>query len=85
MKGVISSQNTPSIGDATQLRQYLLDVASRHRTISIDPTPMATWIRERTILADVNTEYNFNRWFDLMSKSGAGFERADMLLLEEVI
>ena len=45
---------------------------------------MAIWIREATDTADIGKQSQFHHWFDLFSKSGAGFERADMILLDEV-
>ena len=45
---------------------------------------MAIWIREATDTADIGKQSQFHHWFDLFSKSGAGFERADMVLLDEI-
>ena len=78
------STNPRKKSDPTELYQWLRDVASKFKTIAQEPSEMAIWIREATDIANINRQSHFHQWFDMFGKSGAGSERADMVLLDEV-
>ena len=84
VKGAQRIEGFPKCSDASHLDEFLRNVAKRIRRVATAPELMGRWIRECTDTAEVSGAASYVRWFDLMHISGAGFERIDIILLEDV-
>ena len=83
-KGIQYVQSYPILSDANGLGSFLRNLVSKLRKVAVSPDLMGRWIREATDVATVKDSYHYAKWFELLYKTGDGFERTDILLLDEI-